>query len=170
MAKCSICNARKGKRPCELFPDVVCSSCCGEKRDAQCIGCEYCSEERREYDRLERCSYNELANSDHLTPMAQLIEETIQDYDGETGKALKDHNVIEIIEKAIDHFWFNDSDTLPENLVGVGSLKMIRNIVNENLHENSSELLRVLSAIRWNVLKRTNGNRNYIESTAQYFQ
>jgi hypothetical protein len=35
MAKCAACNLRKGKRNCPAFGSVICSQCCGAKREKE---------------------------------------------------------------------------------------------------------------------------------------
>jgi len=35
MAKCAACNLRKGKRNCPASGSVICSQCCGDKREKE---------------------------------------------------------------------------------------------------------------------------------------
>lgn len=42
MAKCLICNQKKGKRECRIVGGEICSLCCGTRRnDDECVGYEY---------------------------------------------------------------------------------------------------------------------------------
>ena len=107
MAKCASCGARKGKRNCPAFGSVICSQCCGTKREKEieCSDdCFYLGKSRQYFtDRqdakkisdFEREMKSLIQNEDQYLDILQNIEftlyqlyqkyETITDKDVETA-------------------------------------------------------------------------------------
>ena len=53
MAKCPICNSRKGKRKCLISDSFICSLCCGNIRKAEtCLGCTFYQKPKRKYNEV----------------------------------------------------------------------------------------------------------------------
>ncbi len=53
MAKCTICNSRKGKRKCLLSDSFVCSLCCGNTRTEEaCSECGFYQKPKRQYNEV----------------------------------------------------------------------------------------------------------------------
>ena len=50
IAKCPICNSRKGERQCLIAGSFVCSLCCGNTRKADlCLECRFYQQPKRKY-------------------------------------------------------------------------------------------------------------------------
>ncbi len=110
MAKCVKCNSRKGKRNCPALGSVVCSQCCGTKREKEidCPGdCFYLGKSKQYFtDRQEAGKISEFekqmksveGNEDEYLDVLQNIEFAIsQTYNN--NKDINDRHV----ETALDY-------------------------------------------------------------------
>ncbi|KJU87432.1 hypothetical protein MBAV_000371 [Candidatus Magnetobacterium bavaricum] len=89
MAKCIVCNSRKGKRNCPSFGALICSQCCGAKKGTEidCPGdCFFLSTSKQyftdkqasnEAKNFEREVKSIIGNEDAYFDMLQNIEFTI---------------------------------------------------------------------------------------------
>ncbi|MGM0452979.1 MAG: hypothetical protein ACQERN_07425 [Thermodesulfobacteriota bacterium] len=66
MAKCLICNARKGKRKCIAAGGFICSQCCGTTRS-------FDKSSMRNYRKLPRYTVSEMAKSQILEDRANVL-------------------------------------------------------------------------------------------------
>lgn len=114
MAKCSICNSRKGKRKCKLVESFICSLCCGETRDNEkCTGCPFYNEFaelRRNYNTAPYYPVYKMANDLNLQDNANIIESAICQFDVELNHTINDNIVLRLIELLLDRYFFNDKE------------------------------------------------------------
>lgn len=77
MAKCTVCNSRKGKRKCKATETIVCSLCCGESRtEEKCSGCSFSKSAAatRNYRSVPYYSTQEMADESELESIADVVE------------------------------------------------------------------------------------------------
>ena len=61
MAKCPVCNSRKGKRKCLIADSSICSLCCGNTRTAEtCANCVFYQKPRRKYSEVPAYTVSEM--------------------------------------------------------------------------------------------------------------
>ncbi|MCP4627291.1 MAG: hypothetical protein GY850_27830, partial [bacterium] len=112
MAKCTICNSRKGKRKCLATDTFICSLCCGEYRTAEkCQGCSYYkkTESNRNYKSAPHFSLSVMSNLDSLQDQANVIESAFCRLDEELENDFYDKDAIRLAELLLDHYHFNDN-------------------------------------------------------------
>ncbi len=97
MAKCLICNSRKGKRKCIAQGGFICSLCCGESRSFdKCDGCSYFKEIKssRNYRKVPYFPVSRMSNDFDLQDQANVIESAICQFDDEQNRNLNDKSII----------------------------------------------------------------------------
>ncbi len=84
MAKCSICNTRKGKRKCLISDGLICSLCCGTTRQTDsCTGCGYYQAPKRKYNDVPRYTPQEMSENEILEEYSRVLESTLYAYEYE---------------------------------------------------------------------------------------
>ena len=167
MAKCTICNSKKGKRICRISNTFICSSCCGKTRNEEsCLGCEFYKsiKQLRKYKDIPRFSTQAMEDNFDLTTYANVIESSICTIDINNNKNLKDDISIKILELLIDKYYFNDSDPVSDNEVVNQGYKLVQNAIYEDLDDISDEIiLKIIGAIHFVARRRSMGNREYLD-------
>ena len=105
MAKCSICNSRKGKRRCLVSDSMICSLCCGNSRSEDtCMGCSYYQTPKRKYNEVPKFTPKQMENDLQLSDYSNVIESALCSYDIELENKLQDEDAIKIIELLLDKY------------------------------------------------------------------
>lgn len=170
MSKCPLCN-RKVKRRCLLTNvSYICSACCGSvRKEDTCSICSYYKPPRRNYKKI--CSYSpgEMDVSLNLQNISEVIESAICSYDYEASWGLKDQTAIRIIELLLDRYYFKDEFPQEKDktvLLGFGN---VNKQMQEDLKKISDEeIIKVLGAIYFVAVRRSKGNREYLNIIKQY--
>ena len=111
MAKCSICNSRKGKRKCKAQENFICSLCCGETRTFnKCNGCSFYKDTQsiRNYKKVPHISLSRMSDETTLQDYADVIESAICQFDGEQNENLNDNIAFKLVELLLDKYHFKD--------------------------------------------------------------
>ncbi len=170
MAKCPICNSKKGKRKCLLYDSLICSQCCGEIRKAEtCSECVFYSEPKRKYNEVPAFSVHEMEDDMELTGYGNSIEGALCAFDFENGHILKDSQAIRILELLIDIYYYQDQQVEPENQIIGNGLDYVLNVIKEDLQDVSNEIIvKLLGVIRFVAKRRTKIGREYMNIIHQY--
>ena len=166
MAKCFICNSRKGKRKCLACESFICSLCCGQTRTPdKCQGCSYFKNDRpkRKYKSLPCYTTRQMANNHNLQNNTDIIESTICKYDEANENALTDNMLKGIIERLLDKFHFKDDELLFSNKVEENGYLFLSETIKENLDDLSeSEIVKIIVTVYRSVLRHHNESRAYL--------
>jgi len=170
MAKCPICNSKKGKRKCALATDSVCSLCCGNTRTEEtCSKCGYYKKPKRKYNEAPAYSVTEINGNAVLESHGNDIEGSLCLYDDENENQLNDLDAIRIIELLIDIYYFKDQSTQEESPLISNGVKYLKSTINEDLNNVSNEVIvKILGVIRFVALRRTKTGREYMNIIHQY--
>jgi len=113
MAKCLICNSRKGKRKCMAENSLVCSLCCGQSRTPEkCTGCSFYKDVslNKNYRKVPFYGTERMSDSMELQDVANVIESILCKFDIEGGDEFKDKTALQFIELAIDKYHFKETE------------------------------------------------------------
>ena len=170
MAKCPICNSRKGKRKCLLADSFVCSLCCGNARTEEaCSECGFYQKPKRKYSEVPAYSVSEMDGDMELESYGNSIEGALCAYDQENENELSDHDAIRIIELLIDIYYFKDQFTKDESPLILNGVEHLKSSINEDLKDVSNEVIvKILGVIRFVARRRTKTGREYMEIIHQY--
>jgi hypothetical protein len=170
MAKCPICNSRKGKRKCMLADSFVCSLCCGNTRTEEaCSECDFYQKPKRKYNEVPAYSVSEMDGNMELESYGNSIEGALCTYDEENGNKLSDHEAIRIIELLIDIYHFKDKCVNEESPLILSGVKHLENAINEDLSDViNEEIVKILGVIRFVARRRTKTGREYMNIIHQY--
>ena len=172
MAKCPICNSRKGKRKCLATSSFVCSICCGESRKAEkCAGCFFFKDEKltRNYSKAPFVPLEQMADSLELQDYSNVIESAICQFDHDQHEDLSDKQVFEVLELLVDKYFFGDATFNFENQLEKEGFALIDQAIQDDLGELSNqELSKAIGTIYRSIKRRTSGNREYLEFGKQY--
>lgn len=101
MAKCSLCNSRKGKRKCLAYDTMICSLCCGTSRSADmCTGCSYYQKPKRKYNEVPKFTTIQMEKDTELADYSNVIEGALCSYDIELENKLNDKDAIKLTFRA----------------------------------------------------------------------
>jgi hypothetical protein len=172
MAKCSICNSRKGKRKCIVEESFICSLCCGQSRKIdKCIGCSFfkVSSQNKNYRKIPHFGTQQMSGSDDLQDIGNVIESILCSFNLELDSEFKDSTALNLLELAFDKYHFNDlelsfSDPITENLFG----RMIKIIKEELSTVPKERFVKVMASIYRSIQRRTNGGKEYLTFIQQY--
>ena len=123
MAKCPMCNSKKGKRVCKLVENQkVCSLCCGTTRNSECIGCEHYKSplESRKYTIVPKYSPQDMEASFSLQGYSNDIETVLCNIDKEHNLELKDDVALSIYKLLMDKYYFKDSEFIGRVYISIG--------------------------------------------------
>ena len=167
MAKCLICNSRKGKRKCIVQEGLICSLCCGESRSVdKCEGCSYYKDMKliRNYKKVPHFPVSQMSDDIDLQDSANVIESAICQFDDEQNGILTDKNIIRIVELLLNRYHFKDEDLTIENKLEENGFILIDRAIKEDLSLLSSEeLTKLLGTIYRSIRRHHVGNREYID-------
>jgi len=173
MAKCSICNSRKGKRKCKTIKNLICSLCCGETRDNEkCFGCSFYNDSRdsrRNYSNAPYYPVHKIANDLNLQDNANIIESAICQFDVELNLTINDNIVSRLIELLLDRYYFNDKEIKFNTKLEENGFNLINRAIEKEVNISSpEELTNIIGTIYRSIKRHTIGNREYIEFIHQY--
>ena len=170
MAKCTICNSRKGKRKCLNEDGQVCNQCCGTTRTEEtCSGCTYYQKPKRKYNDIPAYSVSEMNGSMELQSYGNTIESTLCAYDTACGGKLKDSQAIRIIELLIDKYHFQDQQMDQEDEIITNGVKLVDKSISDDLHDVEKEkIVKILRIIWFVARRRTRIGREYIDFIHEY--
>jgi hypothetical protein len=170
MAKCLICNLRKGKRKCLIADGLICSLCCGNKRTEEaCSKCVFYQKPKRKYNDVPAYSVSEMAENMELELYGNSIEGALCAFDIENGEKLNDSDAIRIIELLIDKYHFQDQQMDQEDQIIVNGVNYVDKSIREDMKNvGNEEIVKVLGVIRFVARRRTKIGREYMEVIRQY--
>ena len=111
MAKCSICNSRKGKRKCKIDETFICSLCCGQTRNiAKCEGCSFFknANQSRNYRKVPFYEINQMSDSMELQDISNTIESILCGFELKCEELFNDKTAIGLLELFFDKYYFKD--------------------------------------------------------------
>lgn len=170
MAKCPVCDSRKGKRKCQVVNGLICSLCCGQTRTSEpCRGCIYYQKPRRKYSEVPAYSVAAMEESEELATYGNSIEGALCAYDASIQGKFIDDDAIRIVELLIDKYHFQDQNLAHEEDVIVEGVAFVDNAICEDLNEiETAEIVKILGVIRYVARRRTRTGREYMEIIHQY--
>ena len=167
MAKCLICNSRKGKRKCIVQDGFICSLCCGESRSLEkCDGCSYYNDTKliRNYKRVPHFALSRMSNDINLQDQANVIESAICQFDDEQNGILNDNTIIRIVELLLNRYHFKDEKlTISNKLEENGFISIDRTIKEDLPSLSSEELTKLLGTIYRSIHRHNVSSREYID-------
>lgn len=172
MAKCPLCNSRKGKRKCLATQDLVCSMCCGDFRNAEkCGGCPFFKDERlsRSYSKAPYFSLPEMADNQRLQACADVIESAIGQFDLAHHHNIADKQVSRLLELLLDKYFFGDSTfEFADELEAEGFGLIDQAILDDLGVLDNHEVSKVIGTIYRSIRRRTEGGREYLKFIAPF--
>lgn len=174
MAKCTVCNSRKGKRKCKKTGVFICSLCCGETREPEeCAGCSFVvpSVANRKYRSVPYYSTEEMANSLELQGIAENIESLLCMIWAADPERVNDWTVTRLVEKMMDHYYFNnESPSFTEMARASDTPLPVRAICEELEAVPVDMLVKVLAAVHRAIQRRSIGGNSYLEFVSRFTQ
>ena len=170
MAKCKICNSRKGKRECVNDNKLICSECCGSIRNEKlCTGCSYYSPPARRYQDISHFSVVEMESNFELQVLSNAIERSLCLFDDNYYKSLNDLIMIKLLELLLDKYHFKDENLLFDNdLIKTGFLLVDEVIQKQLKNVDETKIVKVIGVIRFVAKRRTTGRREYLTIIHEY--
>ena len=170
MAKCPICNSRKGKRKCLITDGVICSLCCGNTRTEEvCSECVFYQKPKRKYSEVPAYTVSEMDGNMELESYGNSIEGSLCAYDIENEGKLNDSDAIRIIELLIDKYHFQEQKMDQEHRIIEKGVGYIDESIRKDLKEvEDEEIVKVLGVIRFVAKRRTKTGREYMTVIHQY--
>ncbi len=170
MAKCPICNSRKGKKQCLIVGGLVCSLCCGKTRKLEtCSECSFYKKPERKYNELPTFFISEMDGNIKLESYGNTVEGALCAYDIENGNILSDSDAIKIIELLIDIHHFKDQQIDTDSPIIAKGVNYIENAIRNDLKDVSYEIIvKILGVIRFVAKRRTKTGREYMRIIHQY--
>jgi len=170
MAKCPICNSRKGKRKCLIADGLICSLCCGNTRTEEaCSECVFYQKPKKKYNEVPAYSVFEMDGNMELESYGNSIEGALCAYDIENEGKLNDSDAIRIIELLIDKYHFQDQEIEQEHQTIVNGFNYVDKSIREDLKDVENEkIVKVLGVIRFVAKRRTKTGREYMNVIHQY--
>jgi hypothetical protein len=170
MAKCPICNSRKGKRKCLITNDMICSLCCGSTRtEAACSKCMFYQKPKRNYHEVPAYSVSDMEDNMEFISYGNSIEGALCTYDIKKEGKLNDNDAIRIIELLIDRYHFQDQHMNNENQMITDGVHYVERSMIEDLENVENEdIVKILGAIRFVAKRRTKTGREYMTLIQHY--
>ncbi len=167
MAKCTICNSRKGKRKCMATDSFICSQCCGESRSAKkCNGCSFFkgSSARRNYRRLPFFTIEQMECSPEKERIAMVVENKVSLIWNRNKAYVNDGTVQQLVEMLLDGYHFGeDPSTIDDPLLADCYRELYEEIEEELTDVTAEHLVMVLGAVYRSIQRRTNGGCSYLQ-------
>ena len=170
MAKCPMCNSKKGKRVCKLVENQkVCSLCCGTTRDTNCIGCEHYKtpQESRKYTVVPKYSIQDIESSLTLQGYSNEIESMLCKIDKEHDLELKDEFALNIYKLLIDKYYFQDKIFTFKSELLKDTFELLVDVIEYNDIEEET-LIKLLGVLYFISNRRTKGGREYFNVIQHY--
>lgn len=172
MAKCTICNSRKGKRNCKISSTNICSLCCGTSRTKEnCMGCSYYKAPnlRKRYSQVPSYSTQTIADSPNLESYANSIESSLCAFDDSCDQQMNDDNALRIIELLLDHYHFKDSPESNDSERILQGFNYVGETIRHDLNDISEDkITKTLGTLHFVGRRRSNGNREYLDFIQNY--
>lgn len=172
MAKCIVCNSRKGKRKCKATGTVICSLCCGESRtEAKCAGCSFFTSASisRNYRSVPYYSTQEMADNHGLESIADVIELSLSRIWANDHQHVDDRTAARLVELMIDRYHFNDEKPRADTSVLEEGFRFFSQNIGEKLaHVHPEQLVKVLAAVYRSIQRRTIGGSSYLQFVSQF--
>lgn len=170
MAKCSICNSRKGKRKCIDSSTFICSLCCGTSgNEIKCNGCSFYKDRssNRNYRKVPHFSIHEMKDDFELQKISELIERGLCIIDEEND--INDSHATRFIGLLLDKYYFKDEPVVFKSEFEKEGFLFIDGHIVENFSDIQTEVIyKVLSAILRSIKRHTNGKREYLDFAHQF--
>ena len=167
MAKCLICNSRKGKRKCIDKNGFICSLCCGGSRSLEkCDGCSFYKGEKssRNYKMVPYWALSDMADEHSLQVDANSIESAICAFDEKQDRDLNDENIVKIIKLLLDKYYFKDEKLFFSNKLEEDGFLSVDQAIKEDLSkESSDEIAKLLGTIYRSALRHKDYRRAYLD-------
>ncbi|MBA3007397.1 MAG: hypothetical protein KKB91_00165 [Proteobacteria bacterium] len=174
MAKCTVCDSRKGKRKCKSTGTFICSLCCGETREQEkCEGCSFISPvlASRNYRSVPYFSTEEMAKSPELEGIAENIEKLLCMVWAADSKNFNDGTAARLVERMIDKYHFkDDKQPMAELAIASGDQLLSQAVSQELEHVPTEKLVKVLAAVYRAIQRRTIGGSSYLEFVSHFTQ
>jgi hypothetical protein len=166
MAKCPVCNAKKGKRVCLLHETPICTTCCGDIRQRDtCAACGYYRDETcfRKYHELPAFTPSEMDGSRLLQRWSDTVESAFVAWDHLHGK-VDDAVALAALERLFDKFHYGDSTCPPPHTLSAILMEIADDIMQNNKDNPVAPdmFLKALGAIYQSVRRRTRSGREYM--------
>lgn len=172
MAKCTVCNSRKGKRKCKATGTFICSLCCGESRtETKCDGCSFFKSAAisRNYRRVPYYSTQEMADNPDLESIAGLVELSLCQIWENDPQQVDDRIAARLVELMIDRYHFKDEKPRADTLVLEEGFRFFSQNTSKKLsHIHSEQLVKVLAAVYRSIQRRTIGGTSYLQFVSQF--
>jgi len=172
MAKCVVCNSKKGKRYCKAENAYICSLCCGQTRSFEkCSGCSFYegSSIYRNYKKVPYFNTQQMSDSIELQEISNVVESILCSFDMESNDEFTDKIALNLLELAFDKYYFQDSVKSLNKSPLKAQLEQFIELIENDLPEISKEeILKVMASIYRSIQRRTNGNREYLDFVQQY--
>ena len=170
MAKCPICNSKKGKRKCLITESFICSLCCGITMKVEtCLGCEFYQKPKRKYNKVPAYLVSEMDGNMELEGYGNTIEGALCSYDIKIKSKIKDSETVRIVELLIDKYYFNDQQIDTTSQLIKNGVKHVDAAIHEDLKNISNEeIVKTLGVILFVAKRRTRNGREYMKIIHQY--
>ena len=170
MAKCPVCDSRKGKRQCVISNGLVCSVCCGTiRKEELCLNCSFYQKPKRKYNEVPSFTASQMEAHSQLNDYSNAIEGALCAYDIKNSKSLKDADAIKILEMLIDKYYFKDAQINGDNLFLLAGFNFVDAVICEDLADiDELVLVKILGAIQFVAKRRTKTGREYMTVIHQY--
>jgi len=172
MAKCTICNSRKGKRKCKATATFICSLCCGENRNQEeCEGCSIFSGKLvgKNYRKVPYFSIEEMSASPELDDISNVIETALCEIWAADSEHVNDETVARVIEIVLNQYHFGAGDPQIKSSVLAAGHQLIAQTISEELGQVPVEkLVKILAAVYRSIQRRTNGGCSYLEFVSRF--
>lgn len=172
MAKCTVCNSRKGKRKCKATGTFICSLCCGQSRtEAKCDGCSFLKSAAisRNYRSAPYYSTQEMANNPELGSIADVVELSLCQIWANDHLHVDDGTAARLVELMLDKYHFKDETPRTDTPVLEEGLRFFSQNLDKKLaHIHPEQLVKVLSAVYRSIQRRTVGGTSYLQFVSQF--
>ena len=174
MAKCTVCDSRKGKRKCKSSGTFICSLCCGETREQEkCEGCSFILpvSASRNYRSVPYFTTEDMADSLELERIAENIETTLCRVWAADSENVNDRIVARLVEMMIDRYHFKDEKQPIMELAIDSAYQLLSQAVSKELkHVPAEKLVKVLAAVYRSIQRRSKGGSSYLEFVGHFTQ
>ncbi len=170
MAKCPVCNARKGKRVCQrVSGDMVCSLCCGTTRAPDgCGGCRFYQAPKRDYNAIKRYASADMDRNAALQSISLDIERALREYDNILENTLRDEEAITIYELLLDRYHFGDETLRESSGTEIDGAGFINAVLKKRENLNMETCVKVLAVLRHVAKRRTKTGREYMRVVHEF--
>jgi hypothetical protein len=142
------------------------------RQEETCKGCGYFENApapRRKYGELPMYTPQNMLDIPGLEDYSNMFEGTLCAFDNERGNKLSDQLAIDVFERLLDKFHFNDemvifSDALEE----AAFIRLLGVIERELNHLPAAEVVKIIGALRFVAKRRSTGHREYFNVIHEY--